>query len=207
MKISLGKTTVALAILMVGTLFTATANAGCGNIGKAGATLHRQSGQGSDLFQAGSLLMVSASDNDRIVGMWHVTFTAQGNDGRPPDNTPIDNALVVWHSDKTEIMNSARPPQDGDICMGVWEKTGKSSYKLNHIAWLANDTMNAPSGIGNPTGPVQIVENIILSPDGNHYAGRFVLDAYDMSNMRIAHILGVIAATRITVNTPESSLF
>jgi hypothetical protein len=26
-------------------------------------------------------------------------------------------------------------------------------------------------------------------------------------NIRVAHILGVIAATRMTVNTPESSLF
>jgi hypothetical protein len=139
--------------------------------------------------------------------MWHVTLTAQGNAEGPPDGTPLDNALVVWHSDKTEIMNSARPPQDGNFCMGVWEKTGRNRYRLNHFAWLANDTANAPIGVGNPTGPVQIVEDVILSPDGNHYAGTFVTDAYDASNTRIAHVIGVIAATRITVNTPESSLF
>jgi hypothetical protein len=54
-----------------------------------------------------------------IVGMWHVTFTAKGNSEGPPDNTPIDNAVVVWHSDRTEIMNSGRPAQDGDFCLGV----------------------------------------------------------------------------------------
>ena len=90
---------------------------------------------------------------DPIVGMWHVTFTAQGNGKEgPPDKTPIDNAIIVWHSDKTEIMNSARPAQDGNFCLGVWESLGGCKYKLSHIAWLSNDTTNAPEGIGKP-GP------------------------------------------------------
>jgi hypothetical protein len=33
-------------------------------------------------------------DTYPIMGMWHVTFTAEGNKG-PPDNTPVDNAIVV----------------------------------------------------------------------------------------------------------------
>ena len=206
MQTQFKKMILVLGIVLIGTLLTTRANAACGDI-KVGA-FHRQSWQGSGAFQGGSLLMVSDRDQDSsIVGMWHVTLSAQGNAEGPPDGTPLDNALVVWHSDKTEIMNSARPPQDGNFCMGVWEKTGRNKYRLNHFAWLANDTANAPSGVGNPTGPVQIVEEVILSPDGNHYAGTFVLDAYDASNTRIAHVTGIIAATRITVNTPESSLF
>ena len=74
-------------------------------------------------------------DPQPIVGMWHVLFTAEGNEVGPPNGTPIDNAIVVWHRDKTEVMNSGRPPQDGDFCMGVWEVTGKGKYKLNHFAW------------------------------------------------------------------------
>jgi hypothetical protein len=203
------KMTLALGIILMAAILTAKANAACGSSGKLGAALHSQSWQGSSIANAASLLLVSDREDERIVGMWHVTFTAEGNTGpdAPPDNTPIDNALVVWHSDKTEIMNSARPPQDGDFCMGVWEKTGRSRYKLNHFAWLGNDTTNAPSGIGNPSGPTHIVEDVILSADGNHYIGTFTLDAYDMSNNRVAHIIGVIKGTRITVNTPESSLF
>jgi hypothetical protein len=203
------KMTLALGIILIGSILTAKANAACGSAGKSGAALHSQSWKGSETANAASLLLVSDREDDRIVGMWHVTFTAEGNTGPdgPPDNTPIDNALVVWHSDKTEIMNSARPPQDGDFCMGVWEKTGKSTYKLNHFAWLANDTTNAPSGIGNPTGPTRIVEDVILGPDGNRFVGTFTLDSYDTSNNRVAHIIGVIKGTRITVNTPESSLF
>jgi hypothetical protein len=202
------KMTLAVGILLIGTILTAKANAACGSAGKPNPMLHSQSWQGSGTHP-GSLVLISDREDDGIVGMWHVTFTAEGNTGpeAPPDNTQIDNALVVWHSDKTEIMNSARPPQDGDFCMGVWEKTGKSRYKLNHFAWLANDTTNAPSGIGNPSGPTHIVEEVILGPDCNHYVGTFTLDAYDTSNNRVAHIIGVIKGTRITVNTSESSLF
>jgi hypothetical protein len=201
------KMSIALTVIFVGAMLAAQANAECGSIMKLRPTIHPQSSQGLGAFQGGYLLMVSDRDDDSIVGMWHVTLTAKGNAEGPPDGTPLDNALVVWHSDKTEIMNSARPPQDGNFCMGVWEKTGKNRYKLNHFAWLANDTANAPSGVGNPTGPVQVVEDVVLSRDRNHYTGTFVTDAYDASNIRIAHVIGVIAATRITVNTPESSLF
>ena len=142
---------------------------------------------------------------DPIVGMWHVTFTAEKNELGPPDGTPIDNSIVVWHSDGTEIMNSLRPAQDGNFCLGVWEKTGKFTYKLNHLPWAGNDTTNAP-GIGNPQGGVQIFQEITLSPDGNHYTGRFTLDAYDPSGNSTAHIIGVINATRLTVNTKMRDL-
>jgi hypothetical protein len=194
---------VALAFISV-CLLGASANAACDGNG-LGAILHRQSWQASDVFQSGSLLRIDNSENDGIVGMWHVTLTAQGNEIGPPDGTPLDNALVTWHSDGTELMNSARPPQDGDFCMGVWEKKGKT-YRLNHFAWLANDTANSPSGIGNPTGPTRIREEVTLSPDKKHYTGTFTLDAYDTAGTQIAHIVGVIAATRITLDTTVPDL-
>jgi hypothetical protein len=143
-----------------------------------------------------------------IVGMWHVTFTAQTMGGSPIPNTVIDNALVVWHSDKTEIMNSVRPPQDGNFCMGVWEKTARSQYKLNHFAWFANAfPTNPPTEIGPPVGPTRITEAVTLSPDGNHYSGMFTLDAYDTSGKIATSFTGVITATRITINTTASDLF
>ena len=113
---------------------------------------------------AGSLLPISDdSSNDPITGMWHVTFTAMGNEVGPPDNTPIDNALVVFHSDGTEIMNSARPAQDGNFCLGIWKKVDKSRYKVNHIPWFSNDTTNAPSGGGTTTQHYSID-----APKGGH---------------------------------------
>lgn len=204
-KVSLRILTGTLGVALLVTIFSQWASAACGDANQFAANLHRQSWQSAASLQPGSLLRV-ADDSDSIVGMWHVTFTAQGNQNGPPDGTPIDNALATWHSDGTELMNSARPPQDGDFCMGVWKRTGRFTYKLNHFAWFANDTANAPSGIGNPTGPARILQQITLSADGNHYGGTFTLDAYDTSGNQIAHVVGLIAATRITVNTTVPDL-
>ena len=65
---------------------------------------------------------------------------------------------------------------------------------------------NAPSGIGNPTGPTQFIEEVTLDPDGQHYAGTFTLNAYDTSGNLVAHIVGVIKATRITITTTVPEL-
>jgi hypothetical protein len=142
-----------------------------------------------------------------IVGMWHVLFTAKGNTGpmAPPDGAPVDNAVVVWHADKTEIMNSGRPPQDGDFCLGVWEEVGHCHYKLNHFAWMGYDTTNAPEGIGKPAGPTHITEDVTVSSDGKTFTGSFTLDAYDTSG-NDTHIVGELKGTRITMSTTVNDL-
>jgi len=196
MKPALSKFTPVLGIILMGALLSGSAFAGCADQGKSkhGASLLPQSWNGN-------------SSDDPIVGMWHVTFTAEGNEAGPPDNTPIDNSLVVWHSDHTEIMASSRPAQDGNYCLGVWERTDRFKYKLNHLPWLGgSDTTNAPSGIGNPTGPTRLLEEVTLSPDGKHYRGRFTLDAYDTAGNLTTHIVGVVAATRVTVDTTVQDL-
>jgi hypothetical protein len=204
MKLKLSKISLALGIILMGTLSSGKASAGCGDFTKIKARPSFLPQSWSR--QTGSLLRVDDDGKATIVGMWHATFTADTQNESPIPNTVIDNALVVWHRDKTEIMNSARPPQDGNFCMGVWEKTGKSTYKLNHFAWLANDTANAPYGIGNPSGPTHIVEEITLSPDGMHYSGSFTLTAYDTSGHVAVSFTGAIAATRITVQTTVEDL-
>ena len=147
-------------------------------------------------------------DNLSIVGMWHVTFTAKTSNKQAIADTVIDNALAVWHADKTEIMNSVRPPQDGDFCMGVWEQTGRSRYLLNHFAWFANEyPNNTINGIGMPVGPTRFVESVTVSPDGNHFSGTFTLDAYDVTGkIDVQSYTGVITATRITTSTTIGDL-
>lgn len=191
------------AIMIALALTTTSAHADCGDSARAFFKKQAWNGVPSPVAK---MLLVSDEDEDGIVGMWHVTFTAKGNVAGPPDGTPIDNALVTWHSDHTELMNSARPPQDGQFCMGVWQRTGATTYKLNHFAWSGNDTANAPYGIGNPAGPTHFVEHVTLSSDHNHYSGTFTLDAYDTNGNVVAHIVGVIHGTRITVNTTTQQL-
>jgi hypothetical protein len=149
-------------------------------------------------------------DHESIVGFWHVVFTAhtQNGDPIPAPGTVIDNAVAVWHVDGTEIMNSARSAQDGNFCLGVWERTGERTYLLNHIPWQGNvyDPTAPPDTIGKPQGGVQIIEKITLSPDGNSYAGTFTLHAYDSSGKVYVWFTGVLSAKRITTDTPFSAL-
>jgi hypothetical protein len=105
-------------------------------------------------------------------------------------------------------MNSSRSAQDGNFCLGVWERTGDRTYLLNHIPWQGNvfDPTAAPNAIGAPQGGAQIIEKITLSPDGNSYTGTFTLHAYDTSGNVYVWFTGVLSAKRVTPNTPFSDL-
>ena len=146
-------------------------------------------------------------DGPSIVGMWHVIFTAKTVNGNAISDMVIDNALSVWHRDHTEIMNSVRPPQDGNFCLGVWKQTGTSSYYLNHFAWFANAFPNGTNnGIGAPVGPARFTENVTVSPDGQHFTGTFTLTAYDTSGHVMVAFTGALSGTSITTSTTTSDL-
>ena len=136
MKKTFKRVAAPLLIVLIGTILTAKANAECLSYlpGHKGAVLSPQSWSGAQFNSASLLLVSDHNDDDPIVGFWKVAFTSKGNEPNIPDGAPIDSGFVQWHSDGTEIMNSGRPPQNGNICMGVWERTGRSRYKLNHFA-------------------------------------------------------------------------
>ena len=157
------------------------------------------------------LLRTEESSNPSVVGMWHVIFTAETADpATAPPGAVIDDALVVWHSDGTEIMNSRRPPQDGNFCLGVWQRVGRNKYKLNHFAWYAKQFPTGPgdqgTDIGPSVGPTHITETITLSADGQSFTGKFRLDAYDTNNAIVQSFTGTVTGTRITISTKESDL-
>jgi hypothetical protein len=127
------------------------------------------------------------------VGFWKAKFVSEGSSGIP-DGTLIDSPFVQWHDDRTEIMNSTRVPATGNYCMGVWRKTGKLSYELNHFG-LSFDTS------GNFVGPAQIREEITLDEKPDQYSENFKIDQYDPSGKLLQEILGQVTAMRITVDT------
>jgi hypothetical protein len=130
-----------------------------------------------------------------IVGLWRFQFSPELGG---------DFGTVIWHEDGTEIMiSAARDPAAGDVCMGVWKRTGRYTYELNHIA------MGHDGPPGNPPSPtftntVHLHESITLSHTGNSYSGRInaVISAanpdhpFDESNV-IARVSGTVAATRV----------
>ncbi len=150
-------------------------------------------------------------DGPSIVGMWHVVFTALTQNGETipvQGGVVIDNSIVVWHPDGTEIMNSSRSAQDGNFCLGVWKRTGERTYLLNHIPWQGNafDPTAPPDTIGPPQGGAQIIEKIILSRNGDSYSGTFTLHAYNTDGSLNTSFTGTLSAKRITPETPFSEL-
>jgi hypothetical protein len=158
----------------------------CGGVGKA------QSPAQDSTTQA----------QEPIVGFWKTTFTAEGNDSQgPPDGTVVDWGLQQWHSDGTEIHNTAlRPPSIGHFCLGTWETAGPLQYKLNHFAIAWTDDGSAYLGLGN------IHETVTLSADHNSFSGTFTIDQYDTGGNVLAHITGNIMGTRITGATTDDDL-
>jgi len=120
-----------------------------------------------------------------IVGLWNLEFFYQGQ--------VVDVAFDVWHSDGTEILNDYTDPIEGNVCLGVWEQTGPSSYQLKHPSWSFDEN-------GNLLGTVVIHENVALSRDGNSFSGKYAYDVYDVDGNFQYELTGKLAATRIKAN-------
>ncbi len=133
-----------------------------------------------------------------IVGMWKVSFFADD-----AAHTQVDFATVQWHSDGTEFMISGgRAPSTGDVCMGAWEQTGGSTYKLKHIALAYSSSDSAPPVVPAAfVGPAIMQQTVTLSRSKNSYAGTFTIDQYapDETTL-IVHITGTVSATRFTAD-------
>lgn len=179
--------TITLGTLALGALLAPNAMAGCGDVPVQPASFKpaayrvmRQSGE-------------NAPGGADIVGMWKFSFVSKNSPGIPDDIT-IDWGYTQWHSDGTEITNSGtRSPATQNFCMGVWKKAGPSTYKLNHYA-LSYD----PGGT--LVGVAVIGEQVIVDKSGNAFSGTFSIDVYDTQGHSLAHIQGLVSATRLTAD-------
>jgi hypothetical protein len=144
-----------------------------------------------------------------IVGLWKFKFISDGTayPAYIPPGVVVDFGTVQWHSDGTEItFSGGRPPSSGDVCMGVWKKIGRNTYKLNHIAlaWISADT---PPQLGGPVspavfvGPAIIRQVVTLDRSGNSFEGSLTIDQYAQDETTLLqHIGGKVVATRVTVD-------
>jgi hypothetical protein len=183
MKSKLGiRLLLVLGILCLGLaqgLWAQSSNTGCGFY----------SGVKAATLKPASLDLVSKHDfvGAPITGFWKVQLSL-------PDGTVIDDGYTTWHADGTEILNSSRRPISGNFCMGVWKRTGRSTYKLNHFAmeWDPTGTIFI--------GPLNLKEEVVLDRSHNSYAGTFTVDQYDTNGNVIGHGAGNVTAQRITVD-------
>jgi hypothetical protein len=196
---------------LVGCLFAAPANAGCGTpdlllhglmpataVQGAAAKAARVS---TSLRVTGDAPMLEDRHDQepggKIVGLWKFTFVSLGNLNLGiPDGAVLDAGFQTWHSDGTELMNSGRPPMTSNFCMGVWDRApANSNYRLNHFAlsWAPDGTTFI--------GPTNIREQVVVDKGGNNFRGRFSIDQYAPDGVTdLAHLEGTVTATRITVH-------
>jgi hypothetical protein len=136
----------------------------------------------------------SAAASAPIVGLWKVTFVAE-NSPPTPDGTVVDWGFSEWHSDGTEIMNSAmHAPATQNFCLGVWETTGQSAYKLYHVA-LSYDATT-----GMLAEYVTVREQVTVAATGNQFNGKFTINVFDTDGNKLAEVAGVVTGQRITAN-------
>jgi hypothetical protein len=131
----------------------------------------------------------ASHDDASIVGLWKVDFISGG--------MIVNQGWEQWHSDGTEIMNDQNPPALGNVCLGVWEKTGRRTYKLVHPFWIFDPTGRTAVNVG-----IERVR-VTLSPDGNRFTGTFTWDTYEFDGTLVPgdHVEGTIEGTRISVGS------
>jgi hypothetical protein len=190
-----------LGVLVCATVFMQTARADCGSYSGPGQKAMPSSTQRPLLTLVAyrpTTRAVAARDDDHdgdrdaaIVGMWKVELVSEGTTGIP-DGTQIDSGYAQWHSDGTEIMNSGKAPITSSFCLGVWKRTGESTYKLNHFAlsWDPTGTIFV--------GPANIREYIKVDNQGNSFSGTFTIDQFDTNGNTLEHVAGKITAQRVT---------
>ena len=132
-----------------------------------------------------------------IVGLWKIQLISKGNTAHNPsipDGALIDFGFTQWHSDGTEIQNSAGVP-GGGFCLGTWVQTGFLGFELNHFPIAFDPTT------GKVANYINLREQVTLAPDGTFYTGTFTENIYDPTGKQVDHLVGTISGNRITVDS------
>lgn len=136
-----------------------------------------------------------------IVGLWAFKYLSKGNLSTLgiPDGTVLDGGNTLWYADGNEnTVSGVRAPATGDVCLGVWIRTGEWTYELNHIGL----SWNTDKGI--PGGPAFIKQFVTLGADKDSYTGTVTIRQLNPDGKTLstpAPIKGTILATRVKINT------
>ncbi|HEY2465376.1 MAG TPA: hypothetical protein VGI32_15055 [Steroidobacteraceae bacterium] len=207
-----------VAALVTGASLTQQANAGCLDM----SSFMKKTSFDSSYGGAGShgyFVKTAYGDADGdwspgffhapIVGLWAFKYIAEGNGANgPPNGKQIDGGNTMWFADGNEITYSAiRNPTTGATCLGVWKRTGRYTYELNHIGNSWDSSFTGP--FGGSTGPAFIRQHIILGEDANSYTGKFEIRQLEKDGKTLMPgfpIKGRIEAVRVTVDTTSQTL-
>ena len=172
--------------LAVTAIVPAYAAADCGGALTSLMPAARPADPNSALARSGGIVQTAASSQDpaAIVGLWSVTLTSGGS--------VIDIGYDAWHADGTEILNDASPVSH-NVCLGVWIQSGPRTFQLKHPA-LRFDA------VGNVIGTLVLREVNVVNRRGDHFAGTFTIEFFDLAGNSIFTGAGEISGERITVD-------
>jgi hypothetical protein len=128
-----------------------------------------------------------------IVGMWIMNFYTEN----PPGTTLLfDTAIEQFYADGNEISTDTEvaPTQD-NTCYGVWERTARRTFQLNHIGFNFIDSKYA--------GLFTLTATLTVSRDGKTFTGKFESDQEDLegNNIPEMHLSGTLKAERFVVGS------
>jgi hypothetical protein len=180
------------------TMFVSRAFAGCGEIPK-GPFEFPEHALGPRVLAAAATEKASddSATTASIVGLWKVQLISKGNTASTPpvpDGAQVDFGFMQWHSDGTEIQNSAGVP-GGGFCLGTWVQTGFLGFELNHFPIAFDPTT------GKVANYINLREQVTLAPDGSFYTGSFTENVYDPTGKQVDHLTGTVTGERITVDS------
>jgi hypothetical protein len=196
-----------VALVVVGLACMQAAHAGCGQYGGAKKLVDSLSPSALDaprFIRAAYQLVDDESSDWRdhrqppITGLWYFQYLSKGNKALGiPDGAILDQGNTIWFADGNEMTSSAmRAPDTGSICLGIWERTGESTYELNHIGNSWDPVHNVSAG------PAFIKQYVTLEKGGDKYTGVVTIIQYKAGGKSVdVELKGIITATRQTVNT------
>jgi len=119
-----------------------------------------------------------------VTGLWQVTYSSGGQ--------VVDMAFEVFHSDGTEMLNDITAPSEGNVCLGVWTQTGRTTYRLTHPSWTF-------AANGSLTGTALFDVTVTLTT-ADKFTGTYTLSYFDTTGNAGPVYSGTLAATRILPN-------
>jgi hypothetical protein len=139
-----------------------------------------------------------------IVGLWKVVVTQNG--------TEILRGFDIYNRDRTEVLAEFHDPRTGNVCLGVWSKSGPRTYKLLHPAFrwnhLLDESMIQPPLLNQSwTGYRIVSEEVTVDPSGDSFSGTFTVRRFSTTGVFQGQTDARISGERITADTPEANLF
>jgi hypothetical protein len=201
-----------LVLLLGGAIAQTQAHAGCLDFKASNKVSWQPQG---DQFGAMKFIKVSETEDwsqgeweptvhrAPIVGLWEFKYISKGNAEtlNIPDGAIIDGGITLWYADGNEnTVSGVRDPSTGDVCLGVWKRTGDWTYELNHIGLSWDATKHVY------VGPAFIKQHVTLGEDKQHYTGTFTIDQLNPDGKTPALpalIKGTITATRVQLATDK----